>query len=181
MSAGTGTGAVEPSKEPEVQIRIPLWRPAAVLVFFGVILLICGVSPNPNTSMQSGVKMQLPDDFGGLYGIDQAMSAAEKQILPADTQFLRRLYRNPSGDQISCSIVLAGGEKRSIHRPEVCLPGQGWTVKSGEVIPVTLNDGRSLEVMKLNLERDQQVGPGKKIKINSIFMVWFIGKGVTRA
>jgi hypothetical protein len=74
------------------------------------------------------------------------------------------------------SIVLAGGEKRSIHRPEVCLPGQGWFIRSGEVVPIALKDGSTLEAMKLNLEREVDAGPGKRARIKSIFLYWFVGK-----
>ena len=107
------------------------------------------------------------------------MTPAEKRMLPEDTRLVRRLYSNASGDSISCSIVLAGGEKRSIHRPEVCLPGQGWAIQSGEVVPVLLSNGKKLELMKLILERDQEQNPGKRIKAHAVFMYWFVGKGVT--
>jgi hypothetical protein len=75
--------------------------------------------------------------------------------------------------------VLAGGEKRSIHRPEVCLPGQGWTINSSEVVPVTLSTGTKLQVMKLVLEREVQASAKERIKIKSLFLYWFVGKGVT--
>jgi len=155
------------------------WRCPAALVFSGLIIGLCSVSPNPNAAMQAGVSLDLPDSVLGMSGTTEGMTVAEQKILPTDTQFARKEYRSAEGDQIFCSVVLAGGEKRSIHRPEICLPGQGWTIKSGEVVPLTMADGRKLSVMKLNLEREEQVGPDRRIKINSVFMYWFVGKGVT--
>ena len=160
-------------------VSIPLWRPLVAAAVFGLVLLICRYSSNPNSETRSGVILALPEQWHGMTGIAQDMSVAEKRMLPEDTQLARRQYSNAGGDSISCSIVLAGGEKRSIHRPEVCLPGQGWAIQSGEVVPMVLADGRKLELMKLVLVRDQELGPGKRIKVHALFMYWFVGKGVT--
>ncbi|MDD5260594.1 MAG: exosortase-associated EpsI family protein [Methylacidiphilales bacterium] len=164
---------------PGFQMRNPWGRMAAAVLFFALVLAVCRFSPNPNSSLQAGVRMQLPDFYKGMTATDLSMTAAEQKILPTDTGFVRKLYKDPAGDQIACTIVLAGGEKRSIHRPEVCLPGQGWNIKSGEVAPITLSDGRRLEVMKLTLEQDVQIGPGHNIKRKCLFLYWFVGKGVT--
>ncbi len=161
------------------QVRNLWGRLAAAVLFFALVLAVCRFSPNPNSSLQAGVRMQLPDSYNGMMATDLGMSAAEQKILPTDTGFARKLYRDPAGDQIACTLVLAGGEKRSIHRPEVCLPGQGWNIRSGEVVPVTLSNGRRLEVMKLTLEQDVQTGPGHYIKRKCLFLYWFVGKGVT--
>ena len=58
------------------------------------------------------------------------VSSVEREMLPADTGFSRRLYfndRDPS-KQVFLSIVLSGRDRTSIHRPELCLVGQGWTI-----------------------------------------------------
>jgi EpsI family protein len=58
------------------------------------------------------------------------VSSIEREILPADTGFSRRLYfndRDPA-KQVFLSIVLSGRDRTSIHRPELCLVGQGWTI-----------------------------------------------------
>ncbi len=148
-----------------------------ITVMLGVVGL-CYLSPDTNSETQSGVNMELPDFLAGYIGVDQDISFAEKQLLPVDTEFARKTYHNPQGDRILCSIVLAGGEKRSIHRPEACLPGQGWTIRSGTVIPVALEDGRIINVMDLALSREVETGPGQKQVIRSHYFYFFIGKGV---
>ena len=55
-----------------------------------------------------------------------AVSLGERTILPADTQFRRRLYVSPSGASFLVSAVIGGVSKSSIHRPELCLPAQGY-------------------------------------------------------
>ncbi len=58
------------------------------------------------------------------------VTAVEREILPADTGFSRKVYvslANPK-DAVLLSIVLSGRDRTSIHRPEVCLVAQGWTI-----------------------------------------------------
>lgn len=56
----------------------------------------------------------------------QPMSEAEKTILPADTQIEKRLYTAENGHWYLVSVVIGGKHKGSIHRPELCLPSQGF-------------------------------------------------------
>jgi hypothetical protein len=152
------------------------------LVACGLALITvatCLWSPDVNSPTQAGVVMQLPQYLGSYFSEEQAISPAEKAILPTDTEFARRVYTGLNQQQILCSIVLAGGEKRSIHRPEVCLPGQGWTINSSQVTPVTLSSGKKMEVMKLVLEREVQASASQRLKIKSLFLYWFVGKGMT--
>lgn len=155
--------------------KIPYWRTIVLGSLAGAVVWLCLQNSDLNNSTEAGVVMDLPTRVGDFVGKPGEITEAERTILPADTEFARKIYENPTGNQIMCSIVLSGGEKRSIHRPEICLPGQGWTVTSGEVIPIRLNNGRSLDVMKLNLSRDAQIGPGKKITIRSFYLYWFVG------
>ena len=53
-------------------------------------------------------------------------SEAERHVLPADTVLDRRLYTAPNGAWFQVSMVFGGKSKSSIHRPELCLPGQGF-------------------------------------------------------
>ena len=53
-------------------------------------------------------------------------SESERTILPADTQFDKRLYTAPDGTWYQVSLVIGGKSKCSIHRPELCLPSQGF-------------------------------------------------------
>ena len=125
--------------------------------------------------------MDLPDHVGAFQGTKQEVSEAEKVILPADTEFAKMLYKSENGDQVNVQIVLSGVEKRSIHRPEICLPGQGWTIASRKIVPVTLNNGERMDVMQLVLSRPVEVRPGEFRQLNSVFLYWFVGDRVTTA
>jgi hypothetical protein len=75
--------------------------------------------------------------------------------------------------------VLAGAEKRSIHRPELCLPAQGWSIDRRETIPVRLADGRSITVMADHISRPVEISPGVMKTLPSLYCYWFVGNGVS--
>ena len=54
------------------------------------------------------------------------VSEAELHTLPSDTQFVKRMYRAEDGSWFQVSMVVGGRSKSSIHRPELCLPTQGF-------------------------------------------------------
>ena len=64
------------------------------------------------------------------------VSEAERQILPADTGFDKRRYTDADGRWFQVSMVIGGKSKRSIHRPELCLPGQGFQMMSPRTVEV---------------------------------------------
>ncbi len=164
------------------QKPIPYWRSAVVLVLCAITTVICMSRSEVNSSVEAGVIMKLPRVLGGYVGESLEVSEAEKTILPMDTEFERIYYTSVDGQTgINCQIVLSGGEKRSIHRPEVCLPGQGWDKKQRVVREVKLDDDASLEVIQWTLERPVVMRDGSKKTMQSLFYYWFVGKDKTTA
>ena len=53
-------------------------------------------------------------------------SESELTVLPSDTRIEKRLYTAPDGHWYQVSVVIGGTSKSSIHRPELCLPAQGF-------------------------------------------------------
>lgn len=157
-------------------VRLPYWRGLVLLALAGLGVGLCRVTPNPNTASQPGVRMVLPEFPKGMLGLSQQMSEGERLLLPSDTEIVRMTYHSPKGEQIMVSIVLAGGEKRSIHRPEVCLPAQGWFMRGGHTVDIPMKDGTKLEAMKLDLQREVDAGPGRRTLVKSVFLYWFVGK-----
>jgi len=60
------------------------------------------------------------------------VTAAERAILPPDTGYSRKDYAavSNSAQRVFFSIVLSGRDRSSIHRPELCVVGQGWTIQA---------------------------------------------------
>lgn len=154
-------------------------RAAILLALTAFTIWLCRQGQGPTLATEAGVNMYLPYKVGDYWGTDEPISTSEKTLLPPDTEFAKKSYESVSGDRINCQIVLSGADKRSIHRPEVCLPGQGWTIQSGEVLPISLANGKKLSVMKLTLSRSIEISPGNRKTITMFFLYWFIGKDKT--
>jgi len=163
--------------------RIDFLKSGFVLGLTLVTALICWLVPEPQVGGEAGVQMDnLPYHIGPLYAFSEPVSDVERYILPPDTSYTRKTYGDSSAsrnERILCSIILSGKERRSIHRPERCLPGQGWRIDSSHTETVTLASGRPLQVTALLLERPTTSADGRPFTLRSYFLYWFVGKGVT--
>jgi hypothetical protein len=161
---------------------VPLWRSVALLLIGGVVWLFFYEKPHATIPPQAGVVMHLPgyvEVGGGFVGTTVPVSEAEHLILPKDTEFVRKDYRDfPGPDDIFCGIVLSGAAQQSIHRPEVCLVAQGWNITDQEDIPIRLDSGHLLTVRNLTIKRTEMID-NKPITIVRYNMYWFVGEKVT--
>lgn len=73
-------------------------------------------------------------------------SEAELTVLPADTVIHKRRYETPGGDWMVVSLVVGGRSKSSIHRPELCLPAQGFAMRNPRTRTVAGRDWRMIEL-----------------------------------
>ncbi|MCS6770542.1 MAG: EpsI family protein [Kiritimatiellae bacterium] len=116
---------------------------------------------------------------GGVVG---PMTSTERYLLPPDTRIDKRIYRrrrDAAADAISAAIVFSGIHRASIHRPEVCLVGDGSTAEiiRTETRRIPLAKGQALGVSLLTV-RQFGTGPdGKPVNRLSYFAYWFIGRG----
>jgi len=94
-----------------------------------------------------------------------AISLGEKTWLPADTRQIKRTYRG-GGEMFALSVVVSGSSRRSIHRPEMCLPGQGFHIRSSRVQVLDLGNGRRLRVKSVRAARAGEPPIG--------FIYWFV-------
>ena len=154
--------------------QLSLVRIAVVILLGGATVTAFRFTASVNSATEGGVVMELPVSIGQFSGKEQAVSEGEKYVLPKDTEIVKKTYTDPSGDLLNAQIVLAGAEKRSIHRPEHCLPAQGWSINRRQTIPVTLANGRSITVMADFISRPVEVRPGVTRTLESIYCYWFI-------
>ena len=162
-----------------VTSSFPLFRFALVVLLVVATLVAFHFSGSVNSVTESGVVMELPTCVGGFSGTDQPLSEGEKFVLPKDTEIVKKAYSDAAGNAVNAQIVLAGSEKRSIHRPELCLPAQGWSINKREIVPVTLSDGRRISVMEVSISRAVETSPGVTHPLNSYYAYWFVGNGVS--
>jgi len=144
--------------------------------------LACGLGtivfiPTKTNIQPCRVRMELPDTLGTWIGKTAEVSQKEHEGLAPDTQFCRKMYDDGFGDQILVSIVLSGNElDNSIHRPERCLPAQGWSVEETNrlSLPVPAAPGGALPVTRLHNMRQATVN-GHVVNLYNLDYYWFIG------
>jgi hypothetical protein len=146
-----------------------------------------------------GVKVvaeQVFDEKGSLAGTNSAflpervldfvskpvgITRLELDWLPKDTTYGRRYYKAPDGFEMLASIVLMGTDRTSIHKPQYCLPGQGWNINSSESGITSVRIDRphpyDLPVMKLMTTAYSDKLDGEKSRVRGIYVYWFVADG----
>lgn len=130
----------------------------------GIPLAEDGLNPTP-----------LPKYIGTDWiGQDSAVTAVERELLPPDTGYARKLYvsLDDKRQQVFVSVVLSGQDRTSIHRPELCLVGQGWSIEGQSQ---TMFDDQ-VPAALLRLRRDVVTPDGAKVPVPALFAYWFVGR-----
>jgi hypothetical protein len=81
------------------------------------------------------------------------VSVGELTVLPSDTGFRKCHYYDALGDVYRVTVVINGKSRQSIHRPEVCLPAQGFSLENGHVVEFHLDNGSLLPMRCVDLRR----------------------------
>ena len=192
--------ALTPTRSPRLEVptsprlrrtgKLPhLWMVAGAVAGGAlVVVLLIGRVDKLQVNPRVGVKLAadginpvaLPNYLGTVWeGQPADVTAIEREVLPSDTGFSRKNYVSLRNLNVSVflSIVLSGRDRTSIHRPELCLVGQGWTITGREqrtfqwpgradaAIPVTV----------LRIEHDFTTAKGQKGKLPGLFVYWFVG------
>jgi EpsI family protein len=145
------------------------------------VVLAVGLSsvfllPTKSHSNPAGISLELPKEVGGWTSREAVISEDELKVLSTDTGFSRRIYTNAFGDEVMVGIVLSGEDMaNSIHRPERCLPAQGWTVVRSERIKVPMAGKPPLEVTKLTNLAERRTADGRVITLRNLNYYWFVG------
>ena len=157
-----------------------------VVAILGGGIALTALTSNVSKISEPGIKMLdgepfLPETAGHWTGSKQTgLTDEERTILPADTGGSRRIYTDKQGHEIYCSIVLAGRDVTSIHRPELCLKGQGWQLAAARTVEISTPaaQGGALHVSRMDATR-AMTGEGRNFPLRSEFVYWFVGKDRT--
>ena len=104
-----------------------------------------------------------------------SMSAVEYALLPHDTELHKAIYGATNRPSLATSIVISGRERSSIHRPEVCLVGQGSELLHSFVHECPRDGRPPLRVTVLELVRRTPRADGEAVEVPSYFAYWFEG------
>jgi hypothetical protein len=159
---------------------------AAGVVWATVRLDAVQVSPRTGVKLAAnGLDPVALPNFLGLDWVGQnaEVTPVEREVLPPDTGFSRRNYvsLHDRNQQVFVSIVLSGRDRTSIHRPELCLVGQGWTIRGAERRQFAGLGGAALPVTLLRIDREATTRRGEKVVVPALFAYWFVGADRTVA
>lgn len=148
-------------------------------ILFAVLLAGCGsvlLLPRQLGFQPVGITLELPKMVGGWYGRDLDVSEKERTVLGKETEFARKSYRNGIGYELVASIVLSGQDMNtSIHRPERCMPAQGYTIIDKSSVPVALPGRGTLHVTRLQNVRNVPAEDGAPMPLYNVTYYWFVG------
>jgi hypothetical protein len=132
-----------------------------------------GVKTSPIANSQR-VRVELPER-----ALDYSSESVEQDdvtlsTLPKDTSFGTRRYKAADGFQVLASVVLMGGDRTSIHKPQFCLRGSGWVIQQTdpEVIHMDRPKEYDLPVMKLTVSPEKPDPSGREMR--GFYVYWFV-------
>lgn len=97
--------------------------------------------------------------------------------LPQDTSYVERCYTSTDdAPPIYGTIVLMGQDRTSIHRPEYCLIGQGFTPQEKKVVNISVAgpDPYVMPVAKWTFGGTFMRPDGQKIQVSGLYVFWFV-------
>jgi exosortase len=165
------TGSFDSKRKPTdpTERTISIRRSLTVVALTVLTGSLVAVANRPWGNGDTGVDLHLPDVVDDYLGFDSSFEA-ERRLLPTGTEFAKKQYVSSSRSPVTCEIVLSGPQKSSIHRAQVCLVGQGWTVLRDEPVVLTLSDRRTQRIRFLTLSRVLDGTP-----IFGYYLYWFVG------
>ena len=96
--------------------------------------------------------------YRGYNGEKGYMGEQEKKWLPSDTTYLKMTYKEKGLNEalasyraLHATLIVAGSDSRSLHRPQVCLTAQGWAIAQKEVVALQTTGG---ELSIMNFQSD---------------------------
>ena len=133
------------------------------------------------TPIPGGLKMQLdlPESVLDFASTNVPESEVELGYFPKDTSYARRLYKSPDGFTATATVILMGADRTSIHKPDYCLPGQGWDIRSRNIEHLAIAGAAPYElpVSKWVVSSSRQTPDGGKETVSGIYVFWFVADG----
>ncbi len=123
------------------------------------------------------MQIDLPDKILDFTSEKLEQDSIVTNMLPKDTSFASRRYRTSTNEfGITANIVMMGKDRTSIHKPEYCLPGQGWHIESKTNVDLTIAGPHpyQLSVAKWVIGNSFKGDNGQMQEIRGLYMFWFV-------
>ena len=134
------------------------------LVVIGILGLATGVlyaRPDVDKVPPSEPVALMPETIGGWQGKDVPIDQAVLDIL-GKGDFLNRIYTSPAAGGETAPVGLFIGyfptqrTGQTIHSPQHCLPGAGWTFESSTYTNLRANNGQQFRVGEYVITNGEQ-------------------------
>lgn len=125
------------------------------------------------------MEIALPETVLDFTSTNVPESEVESNYFPKDTSYARRLYRSSDGLAISCTVILMGADRTSIHKPDYCLPGQGWEIRSEKIARLKIGGATPYElpVAEWMVSNSFPTADGGRKAVSGVYAFWFVADG----
>lgn len=166
---------------------------AVVLMASGVILLrhfhshqklgLPGVRTAPIAG-SANLQVLLPERVLDYESAPVEIAEIVTNTLPRDTSFGQRLYTAPDGFKAVANVVLMGTDRTSLHKPQFCLQGQGWTIDLGASSLTNVAMKKpvpyDLPIVKLIASKEESIN-GQRVMGRGVYVYWYVADGAISA
>lgn len=101
-----------------------------------------------------------------------------KGTLPPDTSYGHRRYTAPDGFRLDLNVVLMGGDRTSLHKPQFCLEGQGLHIDQAASEQAQVRVGSpcayDLPVVKLIATGRFTPSGGPPQTVRAVYVYWYV-------
>ncbi len=125
------------------------------------------------------MKLELPETVLDFTSTNMPESELELGYFPKDTSYARRIYHAPDGFAVSSTLILMGADRTSIHKPDYCLPGQGWTIRSKKTarLKIAGTPPYELPVSEWTVSNSFPTPDGGHQAVGGVYVFWFVADG----
>ncbi len=128
------------------------------------------------TNRVAEITVILPEKIPGYLSMPAPVTTLELSMLPKDTTFGKRRYWTPNGGNADVNVVLMGQDRTSLHKPEFCLVGQGWTIDQTETVKLKMERPYAYELPAMKLTAGIRIKDdgGNPHLVRGIYVYWFV-------
>lgn len=140
-----------------------------------------GVKTRPIPASQN-LEVALPEQVPGYVAEFRQQAEVVTNTLPKDTSYGTCRYTAPDNFYTDLTVVLMGADRGSLHKPQYCLTGAGFTINKTEIetIPMERPAAYDLTVIKLTASGTFKQ-EGREQKISAIYVYWYVADNALSA
>ncbi|HUS37005.1 MAG TPA: exosortase-associated EpsI family protein [Verrucomicrobiae bacterium] len=120
-------------------------------------------------------RVRFPENVAGFRAISAPINDVEVTNLPPDTSYGRKIYWDKEGFMAQMTAVMMKTDRTSIHRPQVCITGQGWKIEKTEVIDIPVASPAPYVLKATCLtskKKDERTGQLR----SNVYIYWFVAE-----